>query len=54
MKLHFKTEDQIIKDLNLQGCEYCERFADLDLMHSTDDIYVCEICWSKSITISTN
>jgi len=29
---------------DLQGCEACERFADIELMHSHGDVYLCEIC----------
>lgn len=29
---------------DLQGCEACERFADIELMHAHGDVYICSIC----------
>lgn len=31
-------------EADLQGCEACERFADIELMHSHGDVYICQIC----------
>ena len=48
-----RDEQKFIKRHNLQGCENCERYADLDLMHSVDDYYVCELCYDP-LTITQN
>lgn len=37
-------EESVFKRHNLQGCEICERYADIELMHSDGDHYICQIC----------
>jgi len=41
-------EKDFFKKHDLQQCEYCERHAHFDLMHSIGEVYVCEICYDSS------
>lgn len=34
-------------EADLQGCDLCERYADIELMHSSGDGYICQLCKDK-------
>ena len=43
------SEEEFMKKHNLQGCELCERYADIELMISNEDCYICQLCHDKII-----
>lgn len=43
-KIRENMSSKPYREDDLQGCELCERYADLELMHSHGDVYICQIC----------
>lgn len=35
-------------EADLQGCELCERFADIELMIPKEDCYICQLCYDSA------
>jgi len=36
------------REEDLQGCEQCERYADIELMIPDEDCYICQICYDSA------